>query len=637
MKRIKKVLVGCLFLICTTFTIHTTAYADRVGDAGGTDQGNIGGTNVYTFSYSYDSSDDAIKLTVTTTRAINSFGGTKSHTFNSPSDQTVLNTQNPRLGSSLESAIATMNAVGGYNLSVDSAKAALNGLGYYDGGNGIWRRSGGYLTYVSAVKIRPQKHTVHYNANGGSGAPGDQQKTYGSAMWISNQTPSRYGYNFGGWSCSFGGTYQPGQSYTHDQDGGTVTMTAIWNAWRHTIHYDANGGSGAPGNQTKVYGTALTLSRTKPTRTGYTFKGWTCNLGGTYQPGGSYTHDQNGGTVTMTAKWVDETPPDCGDFVAIPNYWSAGNGTVTFNAQDQGSGLSYIVLQRYSYVSNSWSTVKTWSYSGTTSRVYGSYTETAEGVFYYKLTITDKARNSTTRTSATIYLDHSNPVLSGVQNTVTEWTNIAPVIRFSATDYLSGTSYTGSGLSSVVIKDDNGNMVGQGISSAVYTLEPKYEGIHTWYITATDRVGHTSSARVTTKYDITAPGIDGTEVAFVYQGRTVSGYCQDNIINQHTDDEASRSINRPNATSGLKSVQLYKVKNGVRTAISTSQTVASFGGPDTHTKFDIYYDINLAEDIVDHYLIVVQDYAGNVTTKKLTSQRSLLTWFHTSIDRSTYE
>ena len=192
-------------------------------------------------------------------------------------------------------------------------------------------------------------------------------------------------------------------------------------------------------------------------------------------------------------------------------------------------------------------------------------------------------------------------------------------------------------MASVVIRDDAGNVVGQGVSSAVYTLEPRYEGIHTWYITATDQVGHTSSTSVTTKYDITAPGIDGTEVTKVINGITVSGYCQDNIISQHSDDEVVRSVNSPNVTSGLKYVQLYKVTRGIRTAISSNETAVGFAGPDTHSNFDLYYDINLAEDIVDHYLIIVQDYAGNTTTKKLTSQRSLLTWFHTSIDRGTYE
>lgn len=557
-----KILLCFGIIIGMLACIHTTVFADDVGDTGGTGQGDITGTNVYTFNYIYDSSRDAIELQVVTKNPISSFGNTNSHTYTSPSDQLVLHTQNPICGNTIDNAIATMNAVGGYNLSVSDVKAKLNALGYYDKGNGVWKYNGGYLTYVSAVKIRPKVHTVHY---------------------------------------------------------------------------EANGGIGAPGNQTKTEGVQMNLSNTKPTRTGYTFKYWTASIGGNYNPGQNYTHDQDGGTVTMTAYWKDETAPSCSDFVATPNHWSAGNGTVSFSAQDQGSGLSSITLQRYSYVTRSWSTVKTWSYNGTTSKVTGSYTEYSEGVFYYKLTITDKAGNTTTKTSATIYLDHSNPVLSGAQNTFTDWTNVAPVISFSASDYLSGTTYNGSGLASVVIKDDSGNVVARETSSAYYRLAAKYEGIHTWYITATDNVGHTSSAQVSTKYDITVPGLDGTEVTDVINGVTVSGYCQDNIINQHIDDEASRSANHPNVTSGLKSVILYKVYRGNKTAITMDRTRATFGSSNTHSYFDMYYDINPTDDIVDYYFVIVQDYAGNTVTKKLTSQRSLLSWFHTSIDRSTYE
>ena len=559
----KSKILLCFGIIIGMFAcFHTTAFADDVGDTGGTGQGDITGTNVYTFNYIYDSARDAIELQVVTKNPISSFGNTNTHTYTSPSDQLVLHTQNPICGNSIDNAITTMNSVGGYNLSVSDVKAKLNELGYYDKGNGVWKYNGGYLTYVSAVKIRPKVHTVHY---------------------------------------------------------------------------DANGGYGAPGNQTKTEGVQMNLSTTKPTRTGYTFKYWIASIGGNYSPGQNYTHDQDGGTVTMKAYWKDETSPSCGDFVAKPNQWSAGNGTVTFSAQDKGSGLASITLQRYSYVTRSWSTVKIWTYNGTTSKVTGSYTEYSEGVFYYKLTITDKVGNTTTKTSSTIYLDHSNPMLSGAQNTFTDWTNVAPVISFSATDYLSGTTYNGSGLSAVVIKDDSGNVVARGTSSAYYRLAAKYEGIHTWYITATDNVGHTSSAQVSTKYDITVPGLDGTEVTDVINGVTVSGYCQDNIINQHIDDEASRSVNHPNVTSGLKSVILYKVCRGNKTAITTDRTRATFGSSNTHSYFDMYYDINPTDDIADYYLVVVQDYAGNTVTKKLTSQRSLLSWFHTSIDRSTYE
>lgn len=150
---------------------------DNIGDTGGTGEGGITGSNVYTFSYIYDASNDAIELKVDTKNPIKGFGNTIGHTFTSPSDKTVLNTKNPRLGNSLDNAVASMNAVGGYNLSVSYVKSALNSLGYYDAGNGIWKYSGGYLTYVSAVKVRPKNHTVTYDANGGTGAPGNQTKT----------------------------------------------------------------------------------------------------------------------------------------------------------------------------------------------------------------------------------------------------------------------------------------------------------------------------------------------------------------------------------------------------------------------------------------------------------------------------
>lgn len=258
-----KIAISTLLMLVITMMFSVTALADSVDDVGGTGQGDIGGTNVYTFSYIYDASDDAIKLKVDTKNPLSSFGNTTSHTF-SAGDTTTLHTKNPRLGNSLENAIASMNAAGGYNLSVDYVKSALNAHGYYDKGNGIWITDGGYLTYISAVKVRPQTHTVTYNANGGSGAPG---------------------------------------------------------------------------NQTKTQGVTLKLSSTKPTRTGYTFKYWNASIGGTYSPGGNYTHDQNGGTVTMTAYWKDETAPSCSSFSAIPNSWSSGNGTASFSAQDKGTGM----------------------------------------------------------------------------------------------------------------------------------------------------------------------------------------------------------------------------------------------------------------------------------------------------------
>ena len=149
---------------------------------------------------------------------------------------------------------------------------------------------------------------------------------------------------------------------------------------------------------------------------------------------------------------------------------------------------------------------------------------------------------------------------------------------------------------------------------------------------------NTSTRTVTTKYDCTAPGIDGTEITFVTpDGKTVSGYCQDNIISQHIDDEISRSPNGANLSSGVKSVILYRVTGKTKEVINTNQTKKIFSSSDTHSYFDMYYEIADTEKRVSYYEIIVVDFAGNTVKKKLTSQYSLLSWFHTSIDRSSFD
>lgn len=145
--------------------------------------------------------------------------------------------------------------------------------------------------------------TVSYNANGGSGAPASQTKTYGSNLTLSSTKPTRTGHTFLGWSTDKNATtatYQPGGLYTSNSG---ATLYAVWKINTYTVSYDANGGSGAPGSQTKTYGATLTLSKTKPTRTNYNFKGWSKDKSATsptYSAGGVYTEDA---AVTLYAVW----------------------------------------------------------------------------------------------------------------------------------------------------------------------------------------------------------------------------------------------------------------------------------------------------------------------------------------------
>lgn len=150
-------------------------------------------------------------------------------------------------------------------------------------------------------------YDVIYNANGGNGAPAVQEKIYGTSLTLSETKPTRSGYTFLGWSTSSTSTsasYQSGGSYTANAN---ATLYAVWSANSYTISYNANGGTGAPSSQTKAHGITLTLRTSTPTRSGYTFLGWSTSNTSTsvsYQPGGRYTGNVN---VTLYAVWVKDS------------------------------------------------------------------------------------------------------------------------------------------------------------------------------------------------------------------------------------------------------------------------------------------------------------------------------------------
>lgn len=96
---------------------------------------------------------------------------------------------------------------------------------------------------------------------------------------------------------TWGGTYGGTMS-----GSGSISISAKTS---YTISYNANGGSGAPGSQTKWAGTNITLSSNKPTRTGYSFLNWLSSAQNTtFNPGATYSHDAS---TTMKAQWKANT------------------------------------------------------------------------------------------------------------------------------------------------------------------------------------------------------------------------------------------------------------------------------------------------------------------------------------------
>ena len=98
----------------------------------------------------------------------------------------------------------------------------------YAGSTMYWTEAGSWThTFDVYCVWQANTYTVSYNANGGSGAPAAQTKTYGVNLTLSYTVPTRANYNFKGWATSASGSvaYQPGGTYSSNA---AVTLYAVW-------------------------------------------------------------------------------------------------------------------------------------------------------------------------------------------------------------------------------------------------------------------------------------------------------------------------------------------------------------------------------------------------------------------------
>ena len=158
-----------------------------------------------------------------------------------PSSQTGSNTgTSPYYTFTVSSTVPTRTGYTflGWSTS-DSATSAS-----YVGGNSFTVTSSGTTTLYAVWKVNT--YTVSYNANGGTGAPPAQTKTYNVSLTLSSTVPTRTGYIFQGWATSSTGVvaYQPSGSYTANA---AVTLYAIWKAANSTLSSVTNTNIGSSG------------------------------------------------------------------------------------------------------------------------------------------------------------------------------------------------------------------------------------------------------------------------------------------------------------------------------------------------------------------------------------------------------
>ena len=241
------------------------------------------------------------------------------------------------------------------------------------------------------------QYTIAFDTNGGSEiAPITQD--YGTEITAPDK-PTRKGYTFKGWDKEIPET-MPAEN---------ITVKAQWEINQYTIAFDTNGGSEiAP--ITQDYGTEITAPD-KPTRKGYTFKGWDKEIPETMPA-------EN---ITITARWKDTEKPT-GEIIIGTNKWNEFLNELTFgiffkdtqevtiNAVDN-SGVVFV-----SYLV----TDKELSEAELNSLVFRAYEEPfciePNGEYIIYVMLVDENINITYLRSDRLTLDNIQPVISGIEN-----------------------------------------------------------------------------------------------------------------------------------------------------------------------------------------------------------------------------
>ena len=214
----------------------------------------------------------------------------------------------------------------------------------------IVTKSTSHLLYARWI---PNEYTNRYHYRNTAGTEtiySDQIRTYGKSF-TTLSTSSIPEYVSNGWrlyawaisSSSTSGTYSPNTSITsttYTQSTSILDWYAI-SQRRITINYNANGGSNTPSATSSIqqwnqYGnryniSSLSVTSSEPTRTGYTFLGWSTSSSAT--------------TPTYEARDTISFTYNSSNGRTLYAVWEANVYTITLNKQSGSGGLDKIYLK----------------------------------------------------------------------------------------------------------------------------------------------------------------------------------------------------------------------------------------------------------------------------------------------------
>ena len=303
---------------------------------------------------------------------------------------------------------------------------------------------------VSMLSITGDYEVIYLPGTYGAGSAVTDMKPHNNILTLRGALFTRVGYTQVGWSTVDGGekVYDFKDIYTKNE---ALTLYPVWNTNKYTIAFDTNGGSEiAP--ITQDYGTEITAPD-KPTRKGYTFKGWDKEIPET-MPAES---------ITITARWKDTEKPT-GEIIIGTNKWNEFLNELTFgiffkdtqevtiNAVDN-SGVVFV-----SYLV----TDKELSEAELNSLVFRAYEEPfsidPNGEYIVYVMLVDENINITYLRSDRITLDNIQPVISGIENgkTYCEAQTVTVNEKYVDTVTVNGTAVTLDADGGFVLPPTNG-------------------------------------------------------------------------------------------------------------------------------------------------------------------------------------
>lgn len=271
-------------------------------------------------------------------------------------------------------------------------------------------------------------YSISFNANGGAGAPGTitgtteqitGTNTYTATVTLPSAKPSRTYYTFLGWGSSSGSTSAShAAGGTMNVNGGSVINITLWAVWKRNtayVYYNANGGTNAPATQSHNAGTNVTLSATKPTRTGFIFKGWATS-------------------ATATVKQYDAGQANVPLYTTTTLYavWQTAASTISANNSELGSTITLNI----SRTDNSYTDTITYQF-GTASGTIVTGTSAASVSWIPPTTLASEIPNASTATCTFTCKTYNGATLVGQTTktiTLTVPQSLAPTVSVSYAD-----------------------------------------------------------------------------------------------------------------------------------------------------------------------------------------------------------